>query len=225
MQRDEIIRIAGALDDASIAAIEAMNATPAELMEAMNWLANDEAPVNVSSEIAFSSSRDGGLGDALPAGTVRFYQRDSEGNPQFIGENAIGHTPMGSELSLRTGDAFDIFLQAEVESREEITASEWEKSARYRVIRDGQVVEQLEVERPTTFYRTTMRYTLTNAKSTPVDVELVQGGLDYGWWTRDFRVVSEDVPGTQLNADRRKYVVTVPANGRREVRVTYETRY
>ena len=30
---------------------------------------------------------------------------------------------------------------------------------------------------------------------------------------------------TQLNADRRKYVVTVPANGRRVVRVTYETRY
>ena len=45
MQRDEIIRIAGALDDASIAAIEAMNATPAELTEAMNWLANDEALV------------------------------------------------------------------------------------------------------------------------------------------------------------------------------------
>ena len=27
------------------------------------------------------------------------------------------------------------------------------------------------------------------------------------------------------NADRRKYVITVPANGKREVRVTYETRY
>lgn len=36
MQREEIVRIAGALDDASIAAIEAMNATPAELIEAMN---------------------------------------------------------------------------------------------------------------------------------------------------------------------------------------------
>ena len=80
---------------------------------------------------------------ALPAGTVRFYQRDRKGSPQFIGENGIGHTPMGSELSLRTGDAFDIFVQAEVEKREEITAAEWEKSVRYRVIRDGEVVEQL----------------------------------------------------------------------------------
>jgi len=33
------------------------------------------------------------------------------------------------------------------------------------------------------------------------------------------------VQGEQLNSDRRKYVVSVPANGKREVRVTYETRY
>ncbi len=37
--------------------------------------------------------------------------------------------------------------------------------------------------------------------------------------------MSEDVAGTQLSADQRKYVVPVPANGERVVRVTYETRY
>ena len=189
------------------------------------WLTNDSRPVNVSSEIAFSTSRDQGLGDALPAGAVRFYQRDRQGTPQFIGENGIGHTPMGSELSLRTGDAFDIFVQAEVERREEITAAEWERSARYRVLRDGEVVEQVEIERPKTFYRTTMRYTITNAKSTPVDVDLVQSGLMRGWWASDYRIVSEDIEGRQINADRRKWIVPVPAEGERVVRVTYETRY
>jgi hypothetical protein len=191
----------------------------------VGWLSSDQQPVNVQSQIAFSSSRDGGLGDALPAGTVRFYQRDRTGNPQFIGENGIGHTPMGSELTLSTGDAFDVFAQAEVESRDRITGAEYERSARYRVTINGEEVRTIEVDRSVDYWRTTMRYTLTNAKSTPVDVELVQGGLDYGWWTRDFRVVSEDAPGVQLNADRRKYVITVPANGKREVRVTYETRY
>jgi hypothetical protein len=191
----------------------------------VGWLASDSQPVNVQSQIAFSSSREGGLGDALPAGTVRFYQRDRVGNPQFIGENAIGHTPMGSELTLSTGDAFDVFAQAEVEKRERITSDEYERSYRYRVRIDGEEVRTVEVDRTVEYWRTTMRYTLTNAKPTPVDVELVQGGLDYGWWAHDFRVVSEDVPGTQLNADRRKYVITVPANGRREVRVTYETKY
>ncbi|MEO6388797.1 MAG: DUF4139 domain-containing protein [Croceibacterium sp.] len=204
-----------------------VQAVPANKVYAreVGWLNSDAQPVNVSSDIAFSSSREGGLGDALPAGTVRFYQRDRQGTPQFIGENSIGHTPMGSTLSLTTGDAFDIFVQAEVEKREQITAAEWEASARYRVIRDGQVVTTVESERPVDFWRTTMRYTLTNAKPVPVDVELFQSGLDRGWWGRDFRIVSEDVPGEQLNADRRKYVITVPANGKREVRVTYETRY
>src|SRR5690606_23487766 len=191
----------------------------------VGWLSSDQQPVNVQSQIVFSSSREGGLGDALPAGTVRFYQRDRQGTPQFIGENGIGHTPMGSELTLTTGDAFAVFVQAEVESRERITAAEYERSARYRVIEDGEVTRTVEVERAVDYWRTTMRYTFTNAKPAPVEVELFQAGLDRGWWGRDFRVVSEDVPGRQLNADRRKYVVPVPANGKREVRVTYETRY
>jgi hypothetical protein len=191
----------------------------------VGWLSSEDQPVNVTSEIAFATSRDGGLGDALPAGTVRFYQRDRQGNPQFIGENQVGHTPMGSELSLATGDAFDVFVQAEVERRDRITSDEYERSARYRVIENGEVTRTIEVDKAAEFWRTTMRYTLTNAKPTSVDVELTQAGLDRGWWGRDFRVVSEDVPGTQLNADRRKYVITVPANGKREVRVTFETRY
>jgi hypothetical protein len=190
----------------------------------VGWQQNDEQPRNVQSRIAFSSSRGSGLGDALPAGTVRFYQRDREGTPQFIGENAIDHTPMGSALSLVTGDAFDITVKAEIEKRETITGAEWEKSARYRVFEGGQTRE-VTVERPKTFYRTTMRYTLTNAKAAPVEVELTQTGLARGWWGDDTRVTLEDIKGEQVNADRRTYVVPVPAEGERVIRVTYETRY
>ena len=46
MEREEIIRIGGALDDTTIATIEGMNATSAELTEAMNWIANDEALIS-----------------------------------------------------------------------------------------------------------------------------------------------------------------------------------
>ncbi|WP_435417292.1 DUF4139 domain-containing protein [Parerythrobacter aurantius] len=191
----------------------------------VNWMQTDQSPVNVSTAISFSSSREGGLGDALPAGTVRFYQRDSQGSPQFIGENYIGHTPMGSELTLSTGDAFDIFVKAEVEKREEITSTEWEKTERYRVIRKGEVQEVVDVERPKRFYRTTMRYTLTNAKASAVEVDLTATNLMRGWWSDDYRIVSEDIPGQQLNWDSRKWVVPVPAEGERVIRVTYETRY
>ncbi len=191
----------------------------------VGWLASDPAPVNVASQVAFGTGRDQGLGDALPAGTVRFYQRDKAGTPQFVGESAIGHTPMGSLLTLKTGDAFDVLVQAEVASRDKITAAEYERSARYRVIEDGQVTRQIEVERAVDYYRTTMRYIFTNAKPVPVDVELAQGGLDQGWWSRDFRVVSEDIPGRQPAADRREWTVSVPANGKRTVTVVFETRY
>ena len=191
----------------------------------IDWLQNDERPQAVSSALSFATSRSAGLGDALPAGTVRFYQRDAQGTPQFIGESGIGHTPVGSELMLRTGDAFDVYVQAEVEKREKITGAEWQKTARYRVIAEDGSVSQVEAERPTEYYRTTMRYTMTNAKPVAVEVDLVQQGLDRGWWGNDYRIVSEDVPGRQLNTDRRKWVVPVPANGSREFRVTYEARY
>ena len=189
------------------------------------WLANYDQPQNVSSQIAFSSSGSGGLGDALPAGIVRFYQRDRQGSPQFIGESGIDHTPMGSELTLRTGDAFDVLVKSEVEKRERITSSQWEQIERFRVTLPGGEQVSGTRERPKTFWQTTMRYTLTNAKSSPVEVELVQAGLDWGWWSRDFRIVSEDVEGEQLNSDKRKYVINVPANGERVVRVIYATRY
>ena len=191
----------------------------------VGWLANFDEPQNVSSQISFSSSSEGGLGDALPAGTVRFYQRDREGSPQFIGESSVGHTPMGSELTLRTGDAFDIMVKSEVEKRERISSSEYDTYKRWQVIEDGEIAREGTVQYARQYWRTTMRYTLTNAKPTPVEVELVQAGLDWGWWRRDFRVISEDVQGEQLNADKRKYVISVPANGEREVRVTYATAY
>jgi len=191
----------------------------------IDWMQNDAAPVNVASQIAFSTSRAGGLGDALPAGTVRFYQRDSKGTPQFIGENMIGHTPTGSDMLLTTGTAFDVFVQANVVKREEITSAQWETTARYRVVRNGVTVRQVEVDQHKTFYRTTLHYKLTNAKPQPVTVSLVQGGLDRGWWSQDYRVVSETVTGEQVNADQRKWEVPVPANGAADLTVVFDSRY
>lgn len=191
----------------------------------IGWQQSDADAVNVSTEIAFSTAKAGGLGDALPAGTVRFYQKDRKGNPQFIGESAIGHSPMGSEMSLKTGEAFDVLVQATLVKREKITSDEWEKSARYRVVRDGAVVEQGEVEVPKTFYRTTMTYKVTNAKDKPVTVEVLQSGLDRGWWGADFRVVSETIPGTQVSNDERKWAIPVPANGEATVTAEFQTRF
>jgi len=88
------------------------------------WAATSDEAQSFASVINFSNAREGGLGDALPAGTVRVYTRDASGAPQFVGEDNIGHTPMGSTLALKTGEAFDVKIQPTVEKREKIDGAE-----------------------------------------------------------------------------------------------------
>ena len=102
------------------------------------------------------------------------------------------------------------------------------KGARWQVFdADDEVVRrgQSEWNKRTSYYRTTMRYTITNAKDEPVEVKLTQNGLGRYWWAYDYRVVSEDIEGEQKNYEFRVYTILVPAEGERVVRVTYETRW
>ena len=56
----------------------------------------------------FKNSESNHLGIPLPKGRLRFYRRDTDGHLEFIGENAIDHTPKDETLRLYTGNAFDI---------------------------------------------------------------------------------------------------------------------
>jgi hypothetical protein len=113
------------------------------------WLASNDA-VSAASVLKFSTSRGGGLGDQLPAGTMRVYMRDKRGDPQFIGESAIEATPMGSAMSIRTGEAFDVKVKTVVEERTRISSNRW---------------------------KTRMRYEITNARNNAITVDLGQNGL------------------------------------------------
>jgi hypothetical protein len=62
--------------------------------------------VGVYVEIA--NKKENNLGIPLPKGTVRVYKKDSEGSLQFVGEDAIDHTPKDEKLRLKLGDAFDV---------------------------------------------------------------------------------------------------------------------
>ncbi len=48
------------------------------------------------------------LGMPLPAGRVRFYRRDVDGQLEFTGENDIDHTPRDEAVRVYTGSAFDL---------------------------------------------------------------------------------------------------------------------
>jgi hypothetical protein len=115
-----------------------------------HWLGTSEQPLSAKSVYRFSTSAHAGLGDQLPAGILRFYMRDKRGDPQFIGESRIDHTPMGSTLSLATGDAFDVKVRAVVDKRTRLSTFDWQ---------------------------TDMHYELTNALPREVVVKLRQEGL------------------------------------------------
>jgi hypothetical protein len=114
------------------------------------WMATSNTALSAQAVYRFSTSAHAGLGDQLPAGILRFYMRDKRGDPQFIGESRIDHTPMGSVLSLSTGDAFDVKVQPTVEKRTRLGFAHWQ---------------------------TDMRYVLTNAMPKPVTVSVLQDGL------------------------------------------------
>ena len=187
------------------------------------WMATSNEAESASSVLKFSNAKAQGIGEALPAGTVRVYMRDARGQAQFIGESEIPHTPGGSNLALRTGDAFDVKVQPVVEKRDTITLDEWEKYARWKVTySDGRTVEAY-AEAPKTYYRTQMRYIVTNARPVPVTVDVIQGGLGQWWWWRDVRVPEESIKGEQDSADERHWEVPVVANGKTELTVTFLT--
>ena len=48
------------------------------------------------------------MGMPLPKGTVRVYKADKSGSKQFIGEDAIDHTPRDEKVRIKMGEAFDV---------------------------------------------------------------------------------------------------------------------
>lgn len=80
----------------------------------------------------------------LPAGEIRFYD---EGEELFVGAAAIGHTPLGSDVDLAVGAAFDLTGERVQESRQRITDA---------------------------LYRDAYRIALRSAKDAPVEVEVVE---------------------------------------------------
>jgi hypothetical protein len=62
----------------------------------------------VSVEVILQNSEKEGLGMPLPKGTLRVYKADKGGAQQFVGEDAIDHTPRDEEVEVKLGEAFDV---------------------------------------------------------------------------------------------------------------------
>lgn len=130
-------------------------------------------------------NQDGGLGLPLPKGVVRVYKKDAAGRAQFIGEDAIDHTPRGEKVRLKLGQAFDITA----EKRQ----TDYQKIAAYGG-RGG-------------VHESAYALTVRNAKGEKIVVKVVE--LIAGDW----QMVAESQPHQKETASSAVWWLAVPPEG------------
>ncbi len=104
------------------------------------------------------------LGIALPAGKLRFYRRDTDGQLQFVGEDRIDHTPRNETIRVTTGNAFDLVGERKQTSFRVDTGDKW-------------MDESFEIK-------------LRNRKTEPVEIRVVEHL--YRWNNWDITQKSDD---------------------------------
>jgi hypothetical protein len=138
----------------------------------------------VVSTLSFAN-RGGSLGLPLPKGVVRVYARDSRGNAQFVGEDAIDHTPMNESLTLKLGESFDVTAK-----RRQTDFKKRSGSSAYNYI-----------------YEAAFELELKNAKPDPVTVKVLES------LPGDWDMVESSRDHTKEAAALVSWQVPVPAEG------------
>lgn len=154
-----------------------------------------EEPIAAEVGVIFANGS-GDAARALPAGVIRVYVKDEAGEPRFIGESQVDHSPAGSEMVVTTGDAFDVTVQPRLVSSERVS------------------------KRLVDYFRTryAMEYTVRNARPEPVTVEVRQRGLG-----RDTELTDQSITGEMRDARTVVWRVPVPANGETKLTATITT--
>ncbi len=78
--------------------------------------------------LTLNNTKEKGLGMPLPAGVLRVYKADSDGQLQFLGEDNIDHTPKDEEVDVVVGSAFDITGTRTQTSYDRVSTNTWKES-------------------------------------------------------------------------------------------------
>ena len=147
------------------------------------------ANTKVETYLEFRNDSASGLGVPLPAGRVRVARVDNaDESLEFIGEDAIGHTPKDETVRLKLGSAFDV-----VGERRQVD---------YRVDTKARWIEE-EIE-----------ITLRNHKAQPVDVQVREAMYRWSNW----KLLTHSHPFEQDSTQLIHFNVTVPKEGATVVR-------
>ena len=138
----------------------------------------------------FYNSTTNHLGLPLPAGRMRFYRLDDDGQMEFTGEAEIDHTPQNEIIRVTTGKAFDLVGERKQTDYKEDTT-------------DKVLDESFSIK-------------LRNHKKKPVEIRIVEGL--YRWNSWEITAKSDDF--TKTDSRTIEFRVTVPPEGERTVTYT-----
>lgn len=147
--------------------------------------------------VQFENREAAHLGLPMPKGVVRVYKKDGAGNAQFIGEDAIDHTPKNESVRLKLGDTFDV------------TANKKQTDFKRR-----------DAPHPWNYtFETAYEIVLNNAKKEAVNVvvrEPVPG---------DWQMLEETHKHTKMAAGTAQWKISVPAEGSTTLKYRVLVRY
>lgn len=123
------------------------------------------------------------LGIPLPAGRVRLYRRDVDGQMEFVGESQINHTPAEETVKVVSGSAFDI--------KGSRTQTNFYIDSGRRTLD-----EYFEIR-------------LTNQKAVPVTVDV----LEHLYRGDNWEIMQKSADFTKLDSHTIEFPVPVPAKG------------
>jgi len=153
--------------------------------------------LKVAVYIEIKNREETGLGMPLPKGVVRVYKRDQTGGAQFVGEDAIDHTPKNEEIRLKLGDAFDVTADKKQTDFKKLAGF-----GRYNYV-----------------FESAFQIDLKNAKAETVTVKVMEP------MPGDWEVLSESHPHVKEAAGTAVWEVPVPAEGKTMLTYRVRVRY
>jgi hypothetical protein len=141
-------------------------------------------------EQEFVNSKKNHLGIPLPAGIMRFYRQDSDGQMEFVGENSINHTPEDEKVHLSTGTAFDVTGER--------------KRTSFKVNSSERIIDE------------SYSITVKNAKDKPVNVDV----LEHLFRSANWDIVEKSTNFEQRDSSTVVFPITVPAHAQQTVTYT-----
>lgn len=93
-------------------------------------------------------NKGGDLGVPLPAGTFRLYKNDSRGTSQFLGSDAIDHTPRDRDVRLHLGDSFDVTASKKQTDFKGLGGCKFESSYRLAISNAKDQAQAVEIVEP-----------------------------------------------------------------------------